>query len=675
MKALRDYQRQAVEKVKAAHERGQHSGIVHFATGLGKTITAFGLYSALVDPRQSRCLFIAPARNLIFQTAREAQRNLPQLQGSVVHADNIVKGIGIVMGSINDSNAAFLVGSAQTLIDRDLTDKDDIKKSDIHVVRQKGTHFAIKKSPQSQRRVLVSERMDEVMLHGVPEYVLFDEAHHAVADNSFILIQRLRQVRQVLGMTPLKLVGFTATPVRNDGRGLINLFETVYDRKDFRWGQRNGYLVPFATPIRVRTQSTSQITTVSKVANWREEVFKAYQELAADRYCMGFTGTIGSLSGVEVSKELTRYFQQMGVSCAHTDGQGCILPNGSEGTEKDRGDIYEQFMAGNIRVLWSFGVGLEGLDLPRADALLWLRNTSNAVLRTQAIGRVLRPFPNKKDALIIDFTSSDLEVEPIGTLMGFRVDPLRETYVAEPDPEEDDSTLSVGRFKQDPLMVGSQQHYNAAKIISRQSNDWYESDDGFLTLSISKADGFVVCPPDMGKMESTSVFLRDIERVVCGEDNPYSDLNPLHRAFYERIQQMPQENVQKVAEFVEWLSLFYGNYTLWHMRVSGKTATPVQKGFVLYNHDLQDLFLEAVDYIQTEIADAASVFFKRNQRWKKDRLATGDQLALLSAMGLPNNSSLTAGEASSMISNVILTKPMRALLATIESQMQKLASR
>lgn len=70
--------------------------------------------------------------------------------------------------------------------------------------------------------------------------------------------------------------------------------------------------------------------------------------------------------------------------------------------QKERGKILEKARKGEIKYLINVQVLTVGIDVPGYDTLLFLRPTESLVLAVQMIGRVLRLYPNKKSALILD---------------------------------------------------------------------------------------------------------------------------------------------------------------------------------------------------------------------------------------------------------------------------------
>ena len=645
---LRDYQQEAIQNVQSYLSRGVYSGIVHFATGLGKTLTAFGMYEQLFKPENKRCLFVAPSRALIFQTAAVARHELQSdsLDKYTYHCNTSVLKVGVIMGNINQVDARFLVGSAQTLVDSD----SDLTSDDFP--KMEWTFF---KGVASSEKI-ISTRLDQALQYGIPDVVMFDEAHHAVADRTLDMARRLDRLRKHLKLAPLIIIGFTATPVRHDGRGLNNLFDAIYDRRDFRFGQKKGYLVPFAKPIAVKLRDgNNNAVRLSEANDVLEQVYKSYRDICQGRYCVGFTGKHAQMSGVELSKALTRYFQSHGVRAAHTDGQTCIHLDGSERSADTRSEIYQQFMRGEVDVLWSYGVGIEGLDLPRADCLLWLRSTDNSVLRTQAVGRILRPFAGKKDALIVDFTGRDIELTPIGTLAGYRIDAERGEYVEDAEEQDEELQVSTPLLRESPLRAIDALVYESAKIIAKQPNDWYEHDDGSMTLSVSLTTSLMILPPNPVRAAFVRKHLREVENALAREGEVVA------HDFYEKLLSRSEDELLKMEQYFEWLSTFYSDYTLWHVRIENYRADLHHKEIVMHNNDLHQLLLDVPLYIANNVPDAVDQFVKRNQKWKKSTLATPAQQRMLRSLKIDAPADLSAGRASQLINYGIIAPLIHSL--------------
>jgi superfamily II DNA or RNA helicase len=586
---------------------------------------------------------------------------MPQLKYKKFYGQHYVKGIGIVMGRFNDASARFVVGSAQTLIERGDVVTEPLTRADIAVTHDR----RVVVNPHSSRKYLISPRMDEIIQHGIPDVLMFDEAHHAVSDNSLLMAVRLRELRELLNLPALRIVGFTATPLRSDGRGLNSLFQTVFISRDFMWGQKHGYLAPFAPPIRVRIRTRSQDTGVHDISDFYDQVFKAWQERAQDRFCVGFTSKYADESGVDVSRNLARYFQRQGVMCAHTDGEMCILPDGNSAPADRRGEIYAAFNRGDVRVIWSYGVGIEGLDLPRADCLLWLRSTENVALRTQAVGRILRLHPDKKDALILDFTDQDIVVDPIGSLAGYRVDPLTLKYTADPVEEDADEADETRSFSDRRLVTaqGEGRHYQEARIISRSKEDWHINEEGLLTLMVSRKDGLAILPPDPVNYQQAHSILEALEMFAEAADTPSLLVNALR--------QKDETYLEKVWEYAGWAQVFYGQYTLWHVSVNGTEAALVHRGFIGHDPSLNIVLAEASAYIGSH-GLGEDFIMKRSKSWKKHSAPSDKQLHMMRSLNLPTDKVSSAGEASRMISSHLIARPIREVQQAVAATIRKI---
>lgn len=68
--------------------------------------------------------------------------------------------------------------------------------------------------------------------------------------------------------------------------------------------------------------------------------------------------------------------------------------------ERDR--IGKGFKAGRIRCVVNVGVYLVGFDFPELEAVVFAKSTMSLRVWYQAIGRAVRPHPNKEHAMVID---------------------------------------------------------------------------------------------------------------------------------------------------------------------------------------------------------------------------------------------------------------------------------
>jgi hypothetical protein len=69
---------------------------------------------------------------------------------------------------------------------------------------------------------------------------------------------------------------------------------------------------------------------------------------------------------------------------------------------RERRRVLADFSRGDVQAVVNCGVLTEGFDAPWCSAVVIARPTSSATLYVQMAGRGLRPYPGKRDALIID---------------------------------------------------------------------------------------------------------------------------------------------------------------------------------------------------------------------------------------------------------------------------------
>jgi superfamily II DNA or RNA helicase len=123
-------------------------------------------------------------------------------------------------------------------------------------------------------------------------------------------------------------------------------------------------------------------------------VADAYVQHAAGRPGIIFTPTVAT--ALEFSKELNL----RGIRSAPVYGAMADV---------DRRQIMSLFRDGQIHVLVNCMVLTEGFDAPRASCVVIARPTTSSALYVQMVGRVLRPYPGKDYALVLDVVGASQE--------------------------------------------------------------------------------------------------------------------------------------------------------------------------------------------------------------------------------------------------------------------------
>lgn len=207
--------------------------------------------------------------------------------------------------------------------------------------------------------------------------VIVDEAHACLAAEYQSLLARYPRA---------VVIGLTATPARPDGRGLGDYFDALECAVPTSRLIDDGHLVPVRCFAPERRPGGPRRGLVGDpVANWR---------LHAD-------GRRTVLFAAKVAESLAAVaaFEAAGIPAEHIDAHT---------PDDEREAVFARVRAGTTLVLSNVGVMVEGVDVPELSCCQFLRGAGSYVLWAQACGRVMRPSPGKRDAVVIDHAGACL---------------------------------------------------------------------------------------------------------------------------------------------------------------------------------------------------------------------------------------------------------------------------
>ena len=223
-----------------------------------------------------------------------------------------------------------------------------------------------------------------------PDLIVIDEAHHAVAGSW----------RKVIDHWPNSLLlGVTATPVRQDGRGLGMVFDRLVLGPSTAELMAAGYLTPariYAPPPvadltgihrRAGDYAIDEAAERMDRPTVTGDAISHYQRIGAGQPAIAFC------CNVKHAEHVCAAFNHAGVQAATL--LGCTDPVRRDATVAG-------FAAGAIHVLVTVDVVSEGFDIPSAGCAILLRPTQSLGLYLQQVGRVLRPAPGKTAAIVLD---------------------------------------------------------------------------------------------------------------------------------------------------------------------------------------------------------------------------------------------------------------------------------
>ena len=228
-------------------------------------------------------------------------------------------------------------------------------------------------------------------LHHVPrpDLIIVDEAHHAVAGQWMRVLDHWKDVPRL---------GFTATPERLDGRGLIDVFQTMIEGPTIRQLVTDGFL---SYPVLYRPAHEQALQLHVKRGDYdRAEQAAAMSTRAIigdviDHYRQTMDGlpAVAFCPTVEHSHLVADQFRRAGYTAAPVWGAM---------NDKDRDAAITGLSDGSVQVVTSCDVISEGVDVPVMAGAILLRRTLSTALYLQQVGRALRPFPGKEKAVILD---------------------------------------------------------------------------------------------------------------------------------------------------------------------------------------------------------------------------------------------------------------------------------
>jgi superfamily II DNA or RNA helicase len=357
---LRPYQREAVEAVLAARRKGVRRMLVCLPTGAGKTV----VFAQLARLARRPVLVLAHREELLAQARSKLERALGP-----------------------DAVVSIEQGARRA---------------------EAGARVAV-----CSIRSLRTERLARLVAGREAGLVIYDECHHAAADDNRRVLRELGCFDDGWEGT---LVGFTATTARGDGKGLDDVFEEIVYARTLPEMIADGYLVPLRG-FRVAT-SADLTRLTSRGADLPEDelaeavdieernalVARTVQELARDRRTIVFCVTVAH------AQNLRRALNALGVRAGvvHGEMDGAL-----------RAKTLKEFADGKIQALANVAVLTEGFDDPGVSCVAMARPTRSEGLYAQCVGRGTRLHPGKRDCLVLDFVDvSSLSLCTLPSLFG-----------------------------------------------------------------------------------------------------------------------------------------------------------------------------------------------------------------------------------------------------------------
>ena len=353
---IRDYQDRVLSEDRRLLAAGTRAILNVIPTGGGKTFTACWLMQVAAH-RENRTL-------------------------AAMHRQELVMQWSMSLAALGQRHYLIAPKSVETAIR-------------IQHVKELGRSFVDPASPAGVGSIqTIGRRLSSIQPPGI---VLPDEAHHASAGTWLEVLNYWREAR---------VVGWTATPCRADGLGLGVHAGGIFDEmvigptvpELIEWGN----LVParvFGSQHKLGlTGSDVGSTGDYKVRALREAIAQHGKTITGDavkqytKLCPGARAVVFCVS-IEHARDVAADFCAAGYKFASIDG---------EMEDGERRRLTRALASGEIQGLTSCDLISEGFDLPAIEVAILLRPTQSESLYLQQVGRALRPFPGKSEALILD---------------------------------------------------------------------------------------------------------------------------------------------------------------------------------------------------------------------------------------------------------------------------------
>ncbi len=205
------------------------------------------------------------------------------------------------------------------------------------------------------------------------DLLVIDEAHHYAADE---------WQRVMNGVRAKRIIGFTATPERADGRALGDMFDQIVEVASYSNLLAQGVIVPCRVLRPQRRMLSDEIA---------QDPVDAYLRYARGQRCLIYVRRVAEAEAVR-DLLLAR-----GVRAGAVHG-------GMSREVRDR--VMQQLEDGDLDVVANVRVLTEGIDVPHVTHLILGCPCSHASMYLQIVGRALRAAPGKDQATLIDLVGA-----------------------------------------------------------------------------------------------------------------------------------------------------------------------------------------------------------------------------------------------------------------------------
>lgn len=355
----RAYQQRILDTLEAERSvRGSYRNLLVAATGTGKTVISAFDYKAFCDSKggaRPKLLFLAHREEILNQSMQTYRHVLKDA------------GFGKLMGGS--------AGEAESM---------------DHL-------FCTVQTAQSRR---IWEKLGRRYY----DFIVVDEAHHSAANTYTEILG---------GFEPEILLGMTATPERMDGDSILPLFNNrIAAELRLPEALEEKLLCPFqyfcvSDPVSIADNTfwdLGKYKTSALEKAYVDDNATATQRLGAilsalERYSFGNIGAVKGLGfcvSIKHADFMARCFNEKQIpSIALT----------SQTNDDVRKSAVQRLRSGELKFIFTVDLFNEGVDIPEANLVLFLRPTDSLTVFLQQLGRGLRHARGKECLVVLDFVA------------------------------------------------------------------------------------------------------------------------------------------------------------------------------------------------------------------------------------------------------------------------------
>ena len=337
----RGAQIEALYALEESRLEGATKGLVHAATGIGKTYLA-----AFDSAKYKRVLFVAHREEIL----KQAATSFKNVRNSGDY--------GFFYGKQKDTDKSVIFASVATLGRAEYLDEKYFEKE----------YF---------------------------DYIVIDEFHHAVTNQYKRIVNYFK---------PQFLLGLTATPERMDGKNIYEICDyNVPYEISLKEAINKGMLVPFHY-YGIYDETDYSGLRIVKGRYDEQDLNKAYIENEKRyeliyKYYLKYRSTraMGFCCSRKHAEEMAKEFCKRGIPAVavYSDADGEY--------SEERNKAIEQLKNREIKVIFSVDMFNEGVDIASLDMVMFLRPTESPIVFLQQLGRGLRTYRGKEYLNVLDF--------------------------------------------------------------------------------------------------------------------------------------------------------------------------------------------------------------------------------------------------------------------------------